>query len=112
MPEITDSVILAAIEKRKPHYDLAAVKARVDARGIDTFTRTAKDNARQMGLDERAALGVVLGLQPAMLFKSMTTHADARMWQDVYHAPCPNGKTAYIKVTIQDGATVIQFKEK
>ena len=28
------------------------------------------------------------------------------------HAPCPNGKTAYIKVTIHAGATVIQFKEK
>jgi len=35
-----------------------------------------------------------------------------RVWQDVYHAPCPNGKTAYIKVTIQAGAIVIQFKEK
>lgn len=100
------------MEKRKPHYDLAAVKARVAADGLDAFTRTAKDNARHMGLNEQAALGVVLGLQPVMLFKSMTTHADARVWQDVYHAPCPNGKTAYIKVTIQAGATVIQFKEK
>jgi motility quorum-sensing regulator / GCU-specific mRNA interferase toxin len=47
-----------------------------------------------------------------MFFKSMTTHSDYRVWQDVYHAPCPNDKTAYIKVTIQDGATVIQFKER
>jgi len=47
-----------------------------------------------------------------MLFKSMATHASSQVWQDVYHAPCPNGKTAYIKVTIQSGATVIQFKEK
>ena len=55
---------------------------------------------------------VVLSLQRSMLFKSMTTHADHRVWQDVYHAPCPNEKTAYIKVTIHAGATVIQFKEK
>ncbi len=47
-----------------------------------------------------------------MLHKSMTTNADHRVWQDVYHAPCPNGKTAYIKLTLQDGAVVIQFKEK
>jgi len=47
-----------------------------------------------------------------MLFKSMTTHADHRIWQDAYQAPCPNGKTTYIKVTIQAGAIVIQFKEK
>ena len=40
---------------------------------------------------------------------SALTH---RVWQDVYHAPCPNGKTAYIKVTVQVGAIVIQFKEK
>jgi motility quorum-sensing regulator/GCU-specific mRNA interferase toxin len=46
-----------------------------------------------------------------MLFKSMTTNRDHRVWQDVYHAPCPNGKTAYIKLTIQAGAVVIQFKE-
>lgn len=100
------------MEKRKAHYDLTAIKARVGARGIDTFTRTAKDNARQMGLDEQAAISVVLGMQPAMLFKSMSTYADSQVWQDVYHAPCPNEKTAYIKVTIQAGATVIQFKEK
>ena len=46
------------------------------------------------------------------LYKSMTTHADHRVWQDVYHAHCPNGKTAYIKVTLRDGTVVIQFKEK
>ena len=40
---------------------------------------------------------------------SAPTH---RVWQGVYHAPCPNGKTAYIKVTVQVGAIVIQFKEK
>ncbi|MCF8208508.1 MAG: type II toxin-antitoxin system MqsR family toxin [Rhodoferax sp.] len=34
------------------------------------------------------------------------------VWQDVYHAPCPNGKSAYIKLTLQAGAVVIQFKER
>lgn len=79
---------------------------------MDAFTNTAKNNARLMGLDGQAALDVVLGLQRSMLFKSMTTHTDSRVWQDVYHAPCPSGQIAYIKVTIQAGATVIQFKEK
>lgn len=100
------------MEKRKAHYDLNEVRIIVAQRGMDAFTRTAKDNARMMGLDGRAALEVVMGLQGGMLFKSMTTHADSSVWQDVYHAPCPNGKTAYIKVTVQSGATVIQFKEK
>lgn len=65
-----------------------------------------------MGLSESDGLSIVLGLQQGMLYKSMTTQADSTIWQDVYYAPCQNGKTAYIKVTIQDGATVIQFKEK
>jgi len=49
-----------------------------------------------MGLTEADGLSVVLGLRRDMLFKSMTTNRDSRVWQDVYHAPCPNGKTAYL----------------
>jgi motility quorum-sensing regulator / GCU-specific mRNA interferase toxin len=63
-------------------------------------------------VDAQAALGVVLGLQRGTLFKSMTTHGDSAVWQDAYHAPCPDGRVAYIKVTLRDGAVVIQFKER
>ena len=100
------------MEKRTSHYNLSDVKSIILKHGLDAFTSTAKNNARLMGLDGQAALNVVLGLQHSMLFKSMTTHTDSHLWQDVYHAPCQNGKIAYIKVTIQAGATVIQFKEK
>jgi len=35
------------------------------------------------------------------------------VWQDVYHCVAPNGKVAYVKVTLRaDGSIVIQFKEK
>ena len=100
------------MEKRTPHYNLIDVKTILLKRGMDAFTSTAKNNARLMGLDGQAALDVVLGLQRSMLFKSMTTHTRSQVWQDVYHAPCPSGQIAYIKVTVQAGATVIQFKEK
>lgn len=100
------------MEKRKAHHDLEAIKCIVREMGMDAFTRTAQENARLMGLNAQAALEVVLGLRSAMLFKSMTTHADNTLWQDVYHAPCDNGKTAYIKLTRRAGAVVIQFKEK
>jgi len=100
------------MEKRNAHYDLEAVKAIVLNEGIFTFTATARIGADRLGLSRAEAVGVVLGLQRGMLFKSMTAHANHQVWQDVYHAPCPNGKTAYIKITIQAGATVIQFKEK
>jgi motility quorum-sensing regulator/GCU-specific mRNA interferase toxin len=42
----------------------------------------------------------------------MTTYADHRFWQDVYHAATPVRKDAYIKITRRDAVLVIQFKEK
>jgi len=59
------------------------------------------------------AVAVVLGLKQKDLYKSMTTNADHKIWQDVYHATLKSGLVAYIKVTMrEDGAVVIQFKEK
>jgi motility quorum-sensing regulator/GCU-specific mRNA interferase toxin len=46
-------------------------------------------------------------------YKSMTAHADARLWQDVYHVPSPVG-VLYIKFTA-DAVTefvLLSFKEK
>jgi motility quorum-sensing regulator/GCU-specific mRNA interferase toxin len=80
--------------------------------GIMVFTATALFNAAAMGLSEEQALLVLASLARAMFYKSMTTHADNSVWQDVYHAPTPNGKVAYIKLTLQQGTVVIQFKEK
>lgn len=100
------------MEKNRAHYPLSQVKEAVSSRGVAAFTFTAQDGAAAMNLSPDQAMRVVLGLHRSMLYKSMTTHADHQVWQDVYHAPCPNGKTAYIKVTLRDGAVVIQFKEK
>jgi len=100
------------MEKRTAHYNLDAIKAVVAKDGIRTFTRTARRGVALMGLSAAQAMEVVMGLTRSMLYKSMTTYANHREWQDVYHAPCPNGRTAYIKFTLRDdGAVVIQFKE-
>jgi motility quorum-sensing regulator/GCU-specific mRNA interferase toxin len=99
------------MEKRKAHYSLPEIKASVARLGIGAFTATALQGLGLMGLSPADGLTVVLGLQAEMLFKSMTTYADSRVWQDVYHAICPNGKTAYIKITLRPGTVVIQFKE-
>jgi len=69
--------------------------------------------AAAMGLLVEEACQVVCRLSRAMFYKSMTTHANNRVWQDVYHAPCGNGKAAYVKLTLTAGGkVVIQFKEK
>ena len=104
---------MAAMEKRKPHCDFAAVKLAVQQRGADAFTATALVGAQAMGLDSATAIDVVCGMTRADFYKSMTTHAASQVWQDVYHCVTPNGKVAYIKVTLRlDGSIVIQFKEK
>lgn len=100
------------MEKKKAHYSLHTVKAIVARDGIDVFTMAARRGLNMMGLSESEALAIVASLSNGMFIKSMTTHADHKIWQDVYHAPCRGGKTAYIKVTLQQGVVVIQFKEK
>lgn len=99
------------MSKRSAHYKLEDVKAVVAERRRDAFTRTALNGIDEMGLTVTQAIAVLMGLRRNMLHKSMTTYADHRVWQDVYRAPCPNGKMAYIKVTVRDGTVVIQFKE-
>lgn len=65
-----------------------------------------------MGLTTAEMLAVIASLSRRDFYKSMTTYADHRVWQDVYHAATPLKKQAYIKITLRDQAPVIQFKEK
>jgi motility quorum-sensing regulator/GCU-specific mRNA interferase toxin len=100
------------MEKNKPHYSLNALKAVVAAGGFKSFTAAAQNGADAMEISQADAVGVVLALGHGQFYKSMTTHADHRVWQDVYHTHCPNGRWAYIKLTLRDdGVVVIQFKE-
>jgi motility quorum-sensing regulator/GCU-specific mRNA interferase toxin len=100
------------MEKRIAHYPLSVIKTTVAEKGAAAFTKTAQKNIKLMGLSLKEATEIIAGLTPHMLYKSMTSHADHRIWQDVYHAPCHNGKTAYVKLTLRNGTPVIQFKEK
>ena len=100
------------MDKRAPHYDLSRIQADVSRLGAAAFTKTALDGGRCMGLTTAEMLTVIATLTRRDFYKSMTTHADHTIWQDVYHAPTPVKKDAYIKVTLRDNAPVIQFKEK
>ena len=100
------------MEKSRPHYHLPIMQEAIATLGIDTFTRTALQGGIVMGLTDDEMLAVIASLGRAHFYKSMTTHTNHRIWQDVYHAPCPNGKTAYIKFTQVAERIVIQFKEK
>lgn len=100
------------MEKRIPHYDLARVQADAARLGAAAFTKAALDGGRAMGLTTSEMLTVIAALTRREFYKSMTTYADHRVWQDVYHAATPVRREAYIKITLRDTAPVIQFKEK
>ena len=54
-----------------------------------------------------------LAMRATSALASMTTYADHRVWQDVYHVPAPVG-TLYVKFTA-DAVTefvLLSFKEK
>ena len=43
--------------------------------------------------------------------KSMTTHADHRIWQDVYRTRTANGVEVYLKLTVMNDLLIVSFKE-
>jgi len=100
------------MEKRKPHYELALIQAEVAKRGVSAFTKAALDGGRDLGLTSAEMLSVIASLTRRNFYKSMTTYADHRVWQDVYTATTPVRKESYIKVALRGGPPVIQFKEK
>ena len=98
------------MEKYTPHYDLAVIKADVRRLGARAFTRAAKEAGKQLDLDISEMQAVVFKLQNRMLYKSMTTYADHRVWQDVYRPTTPIG-VVYLKLTVIDDLLIVSFKE-
>jgi len=60
------------------------------------------------GFDE--IIGVVAALAPRDFYKSMTTHADHRIWQDVYRPKTAAGEV-YLKLTVLDDVLIVSFKK-
>lgn len=100
------------MEKNRPHYRLQDLQVEIASLGAAAFTRTALDGGRAMGLTASDMLQVLANLSSTDFRKSMTTHRDHRVWQDVYHAPTPVGRDAYIKLTRVNERPVVQFKER
>jgi motility quorum-sensing regulator/GCU-specific mRNA interferase toxin len=97
------------VEKRTPHCKLAVVKTMVAAGKVrTTVSALAGGAALGFGFDE--IVGVVAALTPRDFYKSMTTHADHRVWQDVYRPKTPAGEV-YLKLTIVDHVLIVSFKE-
>jgi motility quorum-sensing regulator/GCU-specific mRNA interferase toxin len=97
------------MEKSVPHCKLAVVKTLVEAGKVRT-THAARVGATALGLELFDMLAVVMALTPADFYKSMTTHADHTVWQDVYR-PRSQAGDVYLKLTVIDDVLIVSFKE-
>ena len=99
------------MEKKTPHCKLSMVKALVEV-GQVRATVSAFQGARELGIEDLAGMcEVVLSLTTRNFHKSMTTYADHRIWQDVYHAKVGGGLEVYLKLTVIDDVLIVSFKE-
>ena len=97
------------MEKKIPHCNVRVVKAFVEA-GKVRLTNSARVGAAQLGFEWADMLEVLLALTHTDFYKSMTTHHDHTMWQDVYR-PHTKAGAVYLKLTVVDDVLVVSFKE-
>lgn len=87
------------MEKPTPHCKLPVVKdSWKRAKSVQPIR--AKLRVTALGLELSDMLAVVMALTPTDLYRSMTTHADHTVWQDVY-----------LKLTVIDDVLIVSFKE-
>ena len=101
------------MEKKRPTYDLTAVQAAFSAIGALAITVSAFRDATALGFDRAGIVSVIQTMKSGMFVKSMTTYADHRIWQDVYHVPTGD-LVLYVKfqADVVTEFRVMAFKER
>jgi motility quorum-sensing regulator/GCU-specific mRNA interferase toxin len=97
------------VEKQTPHCKLVVVKNLLGA-GKVRATVSALAGGAALGFGFEEIVGVVAALTPRDFYKSTTTHADHRIWQDVYR-PKTTAGDVYLKLTVIDDVLIVSFKE-
>lgn len=97
------------MEKKTPHCKLTTVKDLIESGKVRT-THSARVGADALNFDLSDMLAVVLALTPKDFYKSMTTHADHTIWQDVYR-PHTKAGSVYLKLTVIEDVLIVSFKE-
>ncbi len=98
------------MEKGTPNYSLADILAQMQSVPDMNLTVSARTGIRDAGMGQMDALTVVKTLTRKHFYKSMTTHADHRVWQDVYHGQWGD-VSLYIKFQRAGDYFVVSFKE-
>ena len=101
------------MEKKRPTYDLEAIKTVLGSVEQLAMTSSAFRDALQLGFDRAGVAETIAGIDRRMFYKSMTTLSDHRVWQDVYHVPA-RGMLLYVKfqADVVTEFVVMSFKEK
>ena len=100
-------------EKRKPTYDIDAIKASFSTAENLKVTSSALLGAASLGFGRSEIVATIQTIGRGHFYKSMTSFADHRVWQDVYHVPSEQG-ALYVKFTA-DAVTeflLLSFKDK
>jgi motility quorum-sensing regulator / GCU-specific mRNA interferase toxin len=101
------------MEKRRPQHDLSSIQRQFSSVDGLRLTGTALRGAFALGFDRAGIVATIQRIERPHFYKSMTSYADPRQWQDVYHVPSPVG-LLYVKFTA--GAVteyvLLSFKEK
>lgn len=100
------------MEKRKPHYGLDMLKMLLLHEATRIVTRSGRQGAVLLGyFDEESMVARVLKLSAQEFYKSMTTHGNSKIWQDVYRTNDGN-VGIYIKLqkSLDGKGVVISFK--
>ncbi|MDP2786302.1 MAG: type II toxin-antitoxin system MqsR family toxin [Sulfurimicrobium sp.] len=95
--------------KVTPHCKLPVVKAMIEAGNVRA-TKAAREGGAALGFSFDGMLAIVMALTAADFYKSMTSNADHRVWQDVYRPATPAGEV-YLKLTVIDDVLIVSFKE-
>lgn len=100
-------------EKRKPTHDLEAFKAAFSRTESLRITGVALRGAAALGFGRADIVSVIGNMKSSQFYKSMTSYADHRQWQDVYFVPSLAG-LLYVKFTANTLSEFLplSFKEK
>lgn len=102
------------MEKRKPAFDLRTVKKLVNNPATRIVTRQAFKDTVSQGWNEGDIVRCIGQLSSQDFYKSMTTYANSRIWQDVYY-PTYEEVGLYVKVQIggaDENVVSISFKKR
>ncbi|GAK58811.1 hypothetical protein U27_05786 [Candidatus Vecturithrix granuli] len=104
--------VVQIMEKRRCTYELEEIKAAFQTEDDLRMTRTARQCTVELEIGLEDVVKIIQTLTTQNFYKSMTTYADAHVWQDVYHAQFGQLRL-YIKFMKDDeGHLIISFKQR